>query len=747
MQTTSQNLSRLETQIGQLAAQTSEREKGKLPSQTIPNPKTQCNLASSSTSDEQVQVITTLRSGRRVDTNVVNPECVQERAEEEEAGNKETQTEDNPPELEPPEQENNSRTKEPVPEPDITKYIPRAPFSQRLERSKKDGQYGDILELFKHVQINIPLLDAIKQVPAYAKFLKDLVTAKKKTNVPKKAFLTEQVSALILNKYPIKYKDPGSPTITCKIGNFPVDRALLDLGASINLLPYSTYLQLGLGDLKPTTMRIQLADHSIRIARGILEDVLIKVEIFYFPLDFVVIDTEPVSDTTTQVRIILGRPFLATANALINCRNGVMKISFGNMTLEMNIFHISRQVSPENDDLCELNFIDDFVNDSLTLSNSNSFDDYMASFNADFDIDSIISDVNSLLDSVPLMNIDDVKPIETPLTISEPSAKLDLKILPDTLKYVFLGTNDTFPVIIASDLTAEQEHKIIALLKEHKEAIGWTLSDIKGISPSTVMHRIHLEENAKTSRQHQRRLNPIMQEVVQNEILKLLEAGIIYPISDSNWVSPIQVVPKKSGLTVTENEAGELVPTRTQTGWRVCIDYRKLNEVTRKDHFPLPFIDQMLEKLAGNSYYCFLDGYSGYNQVCIAPEDQEKTTFTCPSGTFAFRRMPFGLCNAPATFQRCMLSIFSDMTGDILEIFMDDLSLFGSTFDTCLDNLSRVLIRCKEKNLLLNWEKCHFMVQRGIVLGHIISKDGIQVDKAKVDLISNLPPPRNIRGI
>src|SRR3954462_12044777 len=119
---------------------------------------------------------------------------------------------------------------------------------------------------------------------------------------------------------------------------------------------------------------------------------------------------------------------------------------------------------------CELNFIDDFVNDSLTLSNANSFDDYMASFNDDFDIDSIISDVNSLLDSVPLMNIDDMEPIETPLTISESSAKLDLKILPDTLKYYFLGINDTFSVIIASDLTAKQEHKIIALLKEHNEA-------------------------------------------------------------------------------------------------------------------------------------------------------------------------------------------------------------------------------------------------------------------------------------
>src|SRR4051812_12549415 len=168
--------------------------------------------------------------------------------------------------------------KESEQEPDVTMYIPKAPFPQRLQKLKKDGQYGDILKLFKHVQINILFLDAIKQVPAYAKFLKDLVISKKRTNVPKKAFLTEHVSSVILNKYPVKYKDPGSLTITCKIGNFSVDRALLDLGASINLIPYSTYLQMGLGDLKPTEMRIQLADQSVRSARGIIEDVLIKVE-------------------------------------------------------------------------------------------------------------------------------------------------------------------------------------------------------------------------------------------------------------------------------------------------------------------------------------------------------------------------------------------------------------------------------------------------------------------------------------
>ena len=185
----------------------------------------------------------------------------------------------------------------------------------------------------------------------------------------------------------------------------------------------------------------------------------------------------------------------------------------------------------------------------------------------------------------------------------------------------------------------------------------------------------------KPSREMQHRLNPIMQEVVRAEVLKMLDVSIIYPISDSTWVSPIQVVPLKGGITVVQNKSGELVPTRTSTKWRVCIDYRKLNSTTRKDHFPLSFIDQMLERLVGHRFYCFLDGYSGYNQIPIALEDQEKTTFTCLFGTFAYRRMPFGLCNAPATFQRCMMSIFFDMVEKFMEVFMDDFSIFGSSFD------------------------------------------------------------------
>nr|GEU62397.1 copia protein [Tanacetum cinerariifolium] len=209
---------------------------------------------------------------------------------------------------------------------------------------------------------------------------------------------------------------------------------------------------------------------------------------------------------------------------------------------------------------------------------------------------------------------------------------------------------------------------------------------------------------------------------------------------NSPWVSPIHVVPKKGGITVVTNKDNELVPTCTVTGWRVCIYYRELNDATRKDHFTFPFTDQMLQRLSGNEYYCFLDGFLGYFQIPLAPKDQAKTTFTCPYGTFAYRIMPFGLCNALATFQQCMIEIFHDMCKDFIEVFMDDFSVFGNSFDSCLNNLSKMLARCEETNLFLNWEKCHFMVKEGIILGHKISK-------AKVDVITKLPYPTNIKGI
>ncbi|GJV71458.1 reverse transcriptase domain-containing protein [Tanacetum coccineum] len=289
---------------------------------------------------------------------------------------------------------------------------------------------------------------------------------------------------------------------------------------------------------------------------------------------------------------------------------------------------------------------------------------------------------------------------------------VELKDLPPHLEYAFLEGDDKLPVIIAKDLSVEEKAALIKVLKSHKRAIAWKLSDIKGINPEFYTHKILMEEDYKPAVQHQRRVNPKIHDVIKKEVEKLLDAGLIYPISDSPW----------------------------------------LNEATRKDHFPLPFMDQMLERLAGNEYYCFLDGFSGYFQIPIDPtpidpHDQEKTTFTCPYGMFAYRRMPFGLCNAPGTFQRCMLAIFHDMIEKTMEVFMDDFSVFGNSFRNCLSHVDKMLQRCEDTNLCLNWEKSHFMVKEGIVLGHKISKNRIEVDKAKVDVIAKLPHPTTVKGV
>ncbi|GJT64676.1 reverse transcriptase domain-containing protein [Tanacetum coccineum] len=361
-----------------------------------------------------------------------------------------------------------------------------------------------------------------------------------------------------------------------------------------------------------------------------------------------------------------------------------------------------------------------------------------------------LEELLSVINSDPNLPPSPVCEINVPEKVKsscEDPPDLELKDLPSHLEYAFLEGDDKLPVIIAKNLKDEDKTALIKVLKSHKHAIAWKISDIKGIDPQFCTHKILMEENAKPVVQHQRRVNPKIHEVIKQEVIKLLDAGLIYPISDSPWVSPVHCVPKKGGITVVKNEENELIPTRLVTGWRVCIDYRKLNDATRKDHFPLPFMDQMLERLAENEYYCFLDGFSGYFQIPIDPLDQEKTTFTCPYGTFAYRRMPFGLCNAPGTFQRCMVAIFHDMIEKTMEVFMDDFSVFGDSFSSCLSHLDKMLQRCEDTNLVLNWEKCHFMVKEGIVLGHKISKSGIEVDKAKVDVIAKLPHPTTVKGI
>ena len=222
--------------------------------------------------------------------------------------------------------------------------------------------------MLRQVKVNIPHLDMIKQVPTYAKFLKDLCTVKKGLGIDKKAFLTEQVRSIIQCKTLVKYKDPGSPTISVNIGGTCIDKALLDLGASVNLLPYSVYEQLGLGELKPTNITLSLADRSVKIPKGLVEDVLVKVDKFYYPVDFIVLDMEPVERGTNQVPIILGRPFLATSNAIINCRNGVMQLTFGNMTLELNIFHLGSKHKSAEEQEQELMKNGEAVDEELTAS-------------------------------------------------------------------------------------------------------------------------------------------------------------------------------------------------------------------------------------------------------------------------------------------------------------------------------------------------------------------------------------------
>ncbi|KAH9780119.1 hypothetical protein KPL71_007961 [Citrus sinensis] len=528
--------------------------------------------------------------------------------------------------------------------------------------------------------------------------MKDLCTVKRKHKVQKKAFLVEQISFILSTNSALKYKDPGCPTISCIIGDHKIGHALLDLGASVNLLPYSMYQQLNLSELKPTSTTFLLADRSIKVPRAIIEDVLVRVDKFIYPMDFIVLETEPIANECKQIPVILGRPFLTTTNTLINCRNEVMNLSFGNMTLELNVSNMCKQPHHQEDDDNEneeIDLIELIIEEHIQDENFTNFVEiyFAGSFGSSKELNCDTANICSTLDSMQVPTGDDgqsnfedtVQPEESN---EEEAPELELKPLPEELKYAYLGEQKTYPVVISSQLMHDQEGKLLFVLKRHKTAFGWTLKDIKDINPLICTHRIHLEENAKTTRQPQRRLNPHMKEV-KNEVLKLLDVGIIYPISYSKWVSPTQVVPKKSGITVVKNEKGEPIPTRIPSSWRMCIDYRKLNDATRKDHFPIPFLDQILERVAGHPYYCFLDGYSGYYQIPIALEDQEKTTFTCPFGKFAFRRMPFGLCNAPSTFQRCMLSIFSNTVENCLEVFMDDLTVFGNSFDTYLDNLEK----------------------------------------------------------
>nr|GEX57526.1 reverse transcriptase domain-containing protein [Tanacetum cinerariifolium] len=426
--------------------------------------------------------------------------------------------------------------------------------------------------------------------------------------------------------------------------------------------------KLSLPELTPTRMTLELVNRSITRSKGVTEDIFVKVGKFHFPTDFVVVDFE----ADPRVPLILGRSFLRTGRALIDVNGEEITLRVNDEAVTFNLSQTTRYSSTYDD-------IEEYAQEILGFFKNSSGGNPTLTF------EPIISDSSP---SLTLFEGSDfiLEEIEAYLKdelISTEIDHVDCDSEGDICLIEKLLNDDPFQ-LPSMDLKQRE------VLKSHKRAIAWKISDIKGINPRFCTHKILMEEDYKPAVESQRRVNPKIHEEIKKEVIKLLDARMIYPISDSPW---------------------------------------------------------MLERLAGNEFYCFLDGFSGFFQIPINPPDQEKTTFTCPYGTFAYRRMPFGLCNAPGTFQRCMMEIFHDMIEKTMEAFMDDFLVFGDSFSSCLSRLDTMLQRCEDTNLVLNWEKCHFMVKEGIFLGHKILKNRLEVDRAKVDVISKLRHPTTVKGV
>ncbi|XP_075475656.1 uncharacterized protein LOC142508733 [Primulina tabacum] len=390
------------------------------------------------------------------------------------------------------------------------------PFPSRLEKSKKMDYEKEVLETFRKVEINIPLIDAIKQIPRYAKFLKDLCTNKMRLKSDEKVSVGESVSAVIKKSLQNKCKDPCMFTMSCVNGNLKIERAMLDL---------------------ETRVVIQLADRSNAYPEGVVEDVLVQVKELIFPADFYILRME--EDTTAiSAPILWGRPFMKTTRTKIDVEEGTLSVEFDGEIPKFSIFDAMKYPN-ENHSICSIDIVDSIVQECF----EETYEIDSFHMQAQLEVEGDIAEAREISETdeesqtvVPNLEIKILIPHKKLLSSVLQAPKLELKDLPDHLKYIYLGDNDTLPVIISKRLTEDQEDRLTTILKEHKTAIGWTLADIKGINPSICMHRIRLEDDAKSVREFQRKLNPVMKEVVMKEILKILDEGIIYPISDSKWV-------------------------------------------------------------------------------------------------------------------------------------------------------------------------------------------------------------------
>ncbi|KAG9450395.1 hypothetical protein H6P81_010360 [Aristolochia fimbriata] len=458
--------------MGQLANAISGRNQGTLPSNSETNPR------------EQIKAIT-LRSGKVLEeqkqTQVEEDTTNQQQDKEREELSQEREVSK--------QQKQKGKASKSLSNDYIN--VDTLPYSARAKKDKLEDKFSKFIDIFKKLEINIPFVKALMQMPQYAKFLKEVLSGKRKIEEQGTVMLTENCSAILKNQLPTKLKDPGSFTIPCEFGNFMFNKVLCDLGASINLTPLSICRKLNLGELKETNIMLQFADRSTKKPNGLIEDVLVRIGKFIYPCDFGVLDME----VDWELPLILGRPFLATAAALIDVKQGKLTLRLNDEEIVFDIKQAIKNPSNSCDDTCY--FIDVIDEDDDPLMQQ-EVEQLEAEGNKEEDKGTEIKD----------------------------SSQLELKPLPSSLKYVYLK-NDAKPVIISSCLNVREEELLIKVLSKHKKAIGWTIADIKGISPTTCMHKILMEDSFKPTIQPQKRLNPTLQEVVKKEVVKLLDAELV----------------------------------------------------------------------------------------------------------------------------------------------------------------------------------------------------------------------------